>query len=183
MYDRITIWQIYVNPPNGNLVVNIYQIVIQLVTLKIKCKQNLRYFRHTLKYMADKEETPGRKLTQPSDLLSLWRLKLQTFKKVIKFNSQNFTLTISKFRWLADATNKGSFTLNVSVCVYVFEYNGNYGNKTQTQRMGSVFIFCINVNILMDTILKFDVNADANVDFDAKAWFICNVFCTVFLTV
>ena len=76
---------------------------------------------HTLKYMADKEETPGRRLTQPSNLLLLWRLRLQTFKEVIIFNSQNFTLAISKFTWLADPTNKGSFTLNVNVCAYVFD--------------------------------------------------------------
>ena len=38
------------------------------------------------------------------------------------------------------------------------------------QRMGSLPILCININILMDTILKFNVNAnvDANVDFDTK---------------
>ena len=34
--------------------------------------------------------------------------------------------------------------------------------------MGSVRILCINVNITIDTMLKFDANADANVDFDAK---------------
>ena len=34
------------------------------------------------------------------------------------------------------------------------------------QRMGSLPILCITINILMDTILKFNVNA--NVDFDTK---------------
>ena len=38
----------------------------------------------------------------------------------------------------------------------------------QMQRMGSVFILCINTNVLMDTELEFDANADANVDFDIK---------------
>ena len=40
--------------------------------------------------------------------------------------------------------------------------------KTQTQRMGSTAILCINVNITIDTMLKFDVNADANVNIDAQ---------------
>ena len=34
------------------------------------------------------------------------------------------------------------------------------------QIMGSVLIPCINVNVQIDTMLKFDENADANVDFD-----------------
>ena len=36
------------------------------------------------------------------------------------------------------------------------------------QRMGSVPILYININVLMNTALKFHVNADANVDFDPK---------------
>ena len=36
------------------------------------------------------------------------------------------------------------------------------------QEMGSVPILCINVNITIDTKLKFDANADANSDFDTK---------------
>ena len=36
------------------------------------------------------------------------------------------------------------------------------------QIMGSVPIPCINDNVQIDTMLKFDENADANVDFDAK---------------
>ena len=36
------------------------------------------------------------------------------------------------------------------------------------QRMGSVPILCINVNVVIDTMLTFDANADVNVDFDAK---------------
>ena len=36
------------------------------------------------------------------------------------------------------------------------------------QRMGFVPIFCINVNVNIGTMLKFDTSADANVDFDAK---------------
>ena len=34
------------------------------------------------------------------------------------------------------------------------------------QRIGPVPILCINVNVIIDTVLKFDANADAN--FDAK---------------
>ena len=63
---------------------------------------------------------------------------------------------------------KGPFTLNVNVCICVFENNGSNGNKAQFQRMGSVHNLCINVNITIDTMLKFDANADANVNFDAK---------------
>ena len=40
--------------------------------------------------------------------------------------------------------------------------------KTQTQRMGSVPILCINVNITIDTMLKLDANADANVNTEAE---------------
>ena len=36
------------------------------------------------------------------------------------------------------------------------------------QRMGSTPIPCINVNITIDTMLKFDANADANVNIDTK---------------
>ena len=32
--------------------------------------------------------------------------------------------------------------------------------------MGSIPIFCINVNITIDTMLKFDANADANFNID-----------------
>ena len=35
------------------------------------------------------------------------------------------------------------------------------------QTMGSIPILCININITMDTMLKFDANADANVNIDA----------------
>ena len=59
MYHRITIQLISTNLPNANSVIHIeiiniylfskiYQITIQLITLKCKCKQNLRYFRHTI---------------------------------------------------------------------------------------------------------------------------------------
>ena len=36
--------------------------------------------------------------------------------------------------------------------------------------MGSVHILCVNINFIVDTILKFDVdaNADAKVDVDVK---------------
>ena len=40
--------------------------------------------------------------------------------------------------------------------------------KCKTQRMGSVPIPCVNINVRIDTMLKFDANADTNVDFDAK---------------
>ena len=59
---------------------------------------------------------------------------------------------------------KGPFTLNANVFVCVFENNGSRGIKTQMQRMGSVFILCINVSVTIDIMLKFDTNAD--VDFD-----------------
>ena len=36
------------------------------------------------------------------------------------------------------------------------------------QRMATILILCVNVNIPIDAMLKFDVNADANVDVDAK---------------
>ena len=32
--------------------------------------------------------------------------------------------------------------------------------------MGSIPILCININIIIDTMLKFDANADANVNID-----------------
>ena len=34
--------------------------------------------------------------------------------------------------------------------------------------MATIPILCVNVNIPTDAMLKFDVNADANVDVDAK---------------
>ena len=39
--------------------------------------------------------------------------------------------------------------------------------KMQTQRMGSVPILCINVNITIDTMSQFDTKADANINIDA----------------
>ena len=38
----------------------------------------------------------------------------------------------------------------------------------QIQRMHSVPILYINANVSTDTMLKFDANADANVDIDAQ---------------
>ena len=38
----------------------------------------------------------------------------------------------------------------------------------QIQIMNSVPILCINVNFYTDSMLKFDANADANVDVDVK---------------
>ena len=35
------------------------------------------------------------------------------------------------------------------------------------QRIGPVRILCINVNAIIDTMLKFDANAEANFDVDA----------------
>ena len=40
--------------------------------------------------------------------------------------------------------------------------------KMHMQRVGSVLILCVNVNVIIDTLLKFDANADANVDYGAK---------------
>ena len=40
--------------------------------------------------------------------------------------------------------------------------------KMQMQRMTSTPILCININVTIETVLKFDANADANIDFDAK---------------
>ena len=45
-----------------------------------------------------------------------------------------------------------------------FENNRSNNNKTQVQRMGSIPILYINVNITIDRMLKFD----ANVDIDPK---------------
>ena len=58
------------------------------------------------------------------------------------------------------------FTLDVSVCVCVFENNGSNGKKTQMQRMGLNPIFYINVHVSIETMIKF--NANGNVDVDAK---------------
>ena len=44
-----------------------------------------------------------------------------------------------------------------------FENNRSNGDKTQTQRMGSTPILCININITIDTMWKFEANADANI--------------------
>ena len=55
-----------------------------------------------------------------------------------------------------------------NVCICIFENNRSNGKEMQTQRMGSVPILCMNVNITIDTMLKFDANAQANVDVDAK---------------
>ena len=59
---------------------------------------------------------------------------------------------------------KGTFTLRVNVCICVFENNRSNDNKLQTQRMDSVPILCVYVDITIDTMLKFDANADANID-------------------
>ena len=50
----------------------------------------------------------------------------------------------------------------------IFENNGSSGNKMEMQRMDSVPNLCINVGITTDTLLKFDANADANVNIDAQ---------------
>ena len=34
--------------------------------------------------------------------------------------------------------------------------------------MGSILILCVNINVTIDTMLKFDENADANVNADDK---------------
>ena len=49
-----------------------------------------------------------------------------------------------------------------------FRNNISNGNKMHMERMDSVSapIFCINVNIIIDTMLKFDTNTDANVNID-----------------
>ena len=36
------------------------------------------------------------------------------------------------------------------------------------QRMGSVHILCVNVNVTIDTMLNFDANTDTMIDVDAK---------------
>ena len=38
----------------------------------------------------------------------------------------------------------------------------------QAQRIASVPILRVSINVIIDTMLKFDTNADVNVDFDAK---------------
>ena len=62
---------------------------------------------------------------------------------------------------------KGPFTLNMNACVCIFENNRCNGTKTQMQRMGYVPILYVDVNVAKDTMLKFDVNADTNVNVDA----------------
>ena len=42
------------------------------------------------------------------------------------------------------------------------------GNKIQMQRMDSVPILCINVNITIDTMLKIEANLDANANIDTQ---------------
>ena len=38
----------------------------------------------------------------------------------------------------------------------------------QTQKMGSIPILCININITIDTMLKFDSNVETNFYTDAQ---------------
>ena len=49
----------------------------------------------------------------------------------------------------------GPFTLSDNVCLCVYEHNRSNGDQTQTQRIGSVPIFCINLNVYKDTALGF----------------------------
>ena len=51
-----------------------------------------------------------------------------------------------------------------NVCICTFENNRSNGKEMQTQRMGSVPILCMNVNITIDTMFKFDATAQASVD-------------------
>ena len=50
--------------------------------------------------------------------------------------------------------NKGHVILSVNICIYVFKNNRSNGNKTQMQRMGSVPILFVNVNIITDKMLQ-----------------------------
>ena len=50
--------------------------------------------------------------------------------------------------------NKGHVILSVNICIYVFKNNRSNGNKTQMQRMGSVPILFVNVNIISDKMLQ-----------------------------
>ena len=63
---------------------------------------------------------------------------------------------------------KASSHLASTFTLTFFENNRSNGNKTQMQIMGSVPIFCINVSVTIDAMLKFDANADVNVSFDAS---------------
>ena len=65
-------------------------------------------------------------------------------------------------------TSKGPFTLSVNVYICIFENNRSNGNKTQMQIMGSIPILCVNINITIDTMLKFDANAGTDVNIDAQ---------------
>ena len=46
----------------------------------------------------------------------------------------------------------------INMCIYIFENNESSVNKMQMQRIGYVHILCIKVNVLIDTMLKFDKN-------------------------
>ena len=65
---------------------------------------------------------------------------------------------------------KGPFTLSVNVCVCVFEKNEINGRKTQMQIKGSVPIFCINGNVLADTVLNFCANVDVDTKCEPVVW-------------
>ena len=57
---------------------------------------------------------------------------------------------------------KAQFTLGVGVSCCIFENNRSSG------KMGCVQILCINVNFIIDTMLKFGTKADPYFDIDAK---------------
>ena len=61
-------------------------------------------------------------------------------------------------------TFEGPFTLSINVCI--FENNRSNANKMQMQRMGSITIFCVDINITIDTILKFDANINTDAQYE-----------------
>ena len=60
--------------------------------------------------------------------------------------------------------NKSPFTLDVNVCVCIFKKNRSNDKETDAKNGFDIHILCINVNITANTMLKFDGNADENID-------------------
>ena len=77
---------------------------------------------------------------------------------------------LNSFDLLVANLIEGPFTLSFNICV--FENNRDNGNRMQMQRMDSIPILCINANFTIDTILKFDTDANVNIDVQCERTFI-----------
>ena len=82
----------------------------------------------------------------------------------MKQNSSAFCEYMSFHLPFVSECIKGPFTLRVNVCVCVSEKNKSNGIKKQMQKMGPMPIPCVNISVLIDTMLKFDSNAGVDVD-------------------